>query len=54
MNERDNQRTSVFQTTGEFVTMFGHGKFGDPASIIADQDGFLYICDEESNSVFVF
>ena len=54
VNERDNQRTSVFQTTGEFVTMFGHGKFGDPASITADQDGFLYICDEESNCVFVF
>ena len=54
VNERDNQRTSVFRTSGEFVTMFGHGKFGDPASIIADQDGFLYICDEESNCLFVF
>ena len=54
VNERDNRRTSVFQTTGEFVTTFGQGKFENPASIIADQDGFLYICDEEANHVFVF
>ena len=55
VNERDNKRTSVFCTDGKFVTTFGEEtKFQDPASIIADKDGFLYICDEESNCVFVF
>ena len=55
VNERNNQRTSVFCTNGEFVTMFGmESKLQNPASIIADKDGFLYLCDEEGNCVFVF
>lgn len=56
VNERDNQRVSVFSTiSGEFVTMFGtEPKILNPASIIADEDGFLYLCDEEGNCVFVF
>jgi len=56
VNERDNQRVSVFSTiSGEFVTMFGtEPKLLNPASIIADKDGFLYLCDEEGNCVVVF
>ena len=55
VNERDNQRISVFCTNGDFVTTFGEkANLQNPASIIADKDGFLYVCDEEGNCVFVF
>ena len=32
---------SVFKTSGEFVTSFG--QFSNPAGIVIDDDGFLYV-----------
>ena len=53
--ERDNTRISVFQTDGEFVTTFGaQAGLHDPASIVVDKDGFIYVCDEENACVVVF
>ena len=53
--ERDNRRVSVFQTDGTFVTAFGaEAGLRDPASIVVDKDGFIYVCDEENACVVVF
>ena len=37
---------SVFTTSGKFVTSFG--QFSDPAGIVIDDDGFVYVSDCES------
>ena len=53
--ERDNHRVSVFRTDGTFVTAFGaKARLHDPASIVVDKDGFIYVCDEENACVVVF
>ena len=38
-----NSCVSVFITSGEFVTSFG--QFSLPASIVIDDDGFVYVSD---------
>ena len=40
-----NECVSVFKTSGEFVTSFG--QFSDPAGIVIDDDGFVYVSDYE-------
>ena len=54
--ERDSHKISIFKTNGESVGDFAdkHVGFLNPSSVIADEDGFLYVCDEELNCVFVF
>ena len=41
-----NRCVSVFKTSGEFVTSFG--LFSDPAGIVIDDDGFLYVGNNET------
>ena len=41
--DKGNRCVSVFNTSGEFVTSFGH--FLNPIGIIIDDDGFVYVCD---------
>ena len=41
--EYGNKCLSVFKTSGEFVTSFG--KFGFPAGIVIDDDGFVCVAD---------
>ena len=37
------------------ITLKGRSdKLNDPGSIVADKDGFLDVCDEVLNCVFVF
>ena len=38
-----NKCVSVFKTSGEFVTSFG--QFSNPAGIVIDDDGFVYVSD---------
>ena len=55
VTERDNHRVSVFQTNGESVAVFGMDtELQDPGSIIIDEDGFVYVCDEDKNCIVVF
>ncbi len=55
VTERDNRKVSVFDTSGTFVTDFGsHAGLHDPASIVVDEDGFFFVCDEENGCVLVF
>ena len=37
---------SVFKTSGEFVTSFG--QFSNPAGIVIDDDGFVYVSNQDS------
>ena len=39
--EKGNKCVSVFKTSGEFVTSFG--QFSNPATIVIDEDGFVYV-----------
>ena len=39
--ERGNKCVSVFKTSGEFVTSFGH--FSSPSALLIDDDGFVYV-----------
>lgn len=55
VTERDNHRVSVFQTDGKFVTVFGtNAELHDPGSIVIDDDGFVYVCDDDENCIVVF
>lgn len=44
----------VFTTKGEYVTSFGEGDLKKPWGLCVDQDGFIYVCDIDSNQVVVF
>ena len=44
--ERWNNCVSVFKTSGEFVTSFG--QFSNPAGIVIDEDGFVYVSKHET------
>ena len=35
---------SVFKISGEFVTSFGQFSNINPAGIVIDEDGFVYVC----------
>jgi len=48
-----NKCVSVFKTSGKFVTSFG--KFSDPAGIVIDDDGFVYVsCNVFAAELYVF
>ena len=46
ISDNGNQCVSVFKTSGEFVTSFG--QFSNPPGIVIDDDGFVYVCNHES------
>ena len=53
--ERDSQLISIFKVDGSFIGEFSiSDKLNDPGSIVADKDGFLYVCDSVLDCVFVF
>jgi sugar lactone lactonase YvrE len=53
--ERDSSQVLIFKTDGEFVGEFSvPDAMNDPSGIVADEDGFLFICDELYRGVFVF
>lgn len=55
VTQRDEAKISVFTTNGQFVTNFGsQAGLLDPASIVVDKDGFIYVCDEENGCILVF
>ena len=43
--DNKNRCVSVFKTSGEFVTSFG--QFSNPAGIVIDDDGFVYVGNHE-------
>ena len=45
--DNGNKCVSVFKTSGEFVTSFGH--FSSPTGIAVDDDGFVYVSNHESS-----
>ena len=53
--ERDSNQVLIFKTDGEFVGEFSvPNAMNDPSGIVADEDGFLFVCDELYRGVFVF
>ena len=53
--ERDSNQVLIFKTDGEFVGEFSvPNAMNDPSGIVADEDGFLFVCDEVGRCVFVF
>ena len=50
--DRGNKCVSVFKTSGEFVTSFGHD---NPVGIVIDEDGFVYVSDYAfKGKVYIF
>ena len=54
-----NHRVSVFCTSGEFVHSFGRegsgrGELKGPYGIAIDQDGFVFVCDNDNSRIQVF
>ena len=41
----------VFKTGGEFVTSIG--QFSNPAGIVIDDDGFVYVSDYYTSKVYI-
>ena len=59
VTERYNHRVSVFRTSGEFVHSFGEkgsgrGELVNPKGIAVDKDGFVYVCEFDSDCIIVF
>ena len=59
VTELYNHRVSVFRTSGEFVHSFGkrgsdRGELHWPWGIAVDQDGFVFVCDDENSRIQVF
>ena len=59
VTECGNHRVSVFRTSGEFVHSFGQegsgrGGLKYPFGIAIDQDGFVFVCDNENSRIQVF
>ena len=59
VTESGNHRISVFHTSGEFVHSFGkegsgRGELNSPCGIAVDQDGFVFVCDENNKRIQVF
>ena len=51
--EKGNKSVSVFKTSGEFVTSFG--QFSSPGGIVVDDDGFVYVSNNEcAGQVYIF
>ena len=57
------QTISVFHPGGDMVTMFGlhedwlgcgRGGLRRPVGITVDEDGFIYVCNTQSNEIVVF
>ena len=47
----------VFDHDGQLITSFGLKKYGhikNPAGLVIDDDGFVYVCDFRSGYIFVF
>jgi hypothetical protein len=54
VTEKENGQVTVLDLEGEFVTTIGKGVLKQPGGIIGDQDGYLYVCDEELEAICVF
>ena len=53
--ERDSNHVLIFKTDGEFIGEFSvPNAMNDPSGIVADEDGFLFVCDEVCRCVFIF
>ena len=49
--DRVTKGISVFQTTGEFLTVFGKGALSHPQSIAIDEQGYIHITDDKCRVV---
>lgn len=45
---------SVYNHSGRYAGSLGDGVLKNPGGITGDKDGYLYVCDEGTNSVYVF
>lgn len=54
ITEKDSGQVTVLDREGDFVTTLGKGVLKQPGGIMGDQDGYLYVCDEELEAICVF
>ena len=54
ITEKDSGQVTVLDHEGDFVTALGQGVLKSPGGIVGDQDGYLYVCDEELEAICVF
>lgn len=54
ITEKDGGQVTVLDREGDFVTTLGKGVLKQPGGIVGDQDGYLYVCDEELEAICVF
>ena len=47
------RRVSVFTTSGEFASSFTVGQSGFGRGITTDRDGYLYVCDPDTNRIYI-
>lgn len=54
ITEMDGGQVTVLDSDGDFVTALGKGVLRKPGGIVGDQDGYLYVCDEQLEAICVF
>lgn len=54
ITEKDSGQVTVLDHEGDFVTALGQSVLKQPGGIVGDQDGYLYVCDEELEAICVF
>ena len=53
VSDRNNARIAVFESTGDHKLVTTFGNFHDCGSLTIDRNGYIYVCDERSNEIYV-
>jgi DNA-binding beta-propeller fold protein YncE len=51
--DRNNARISVFNSMGDHKLVATFGNFHDCGSLTMDRNGYIFVCDERSNKIYV-
>ena len=54
VSEKGKGQVTVLDHKGELVTTLGQGVLKEPGGIVCDDHGYLYVCDEELEAIYVF
>ena len=53
MADRNNGRIVVFESMGDHKLVATFGNFHDCGSLTMDRNGYIFVCDERSNKIYV-
>ena len=54
VTEKEKAQVTVLNHEGDFVTTLGQGILKEPGAIVGDEDGYIYVCDEQLEAIYVF